>query len=78
MFGDTSDLRVLLHSSWGADRVTMRKLHHPILLSKNLYGCEVYSSTSSRLKILDSVHHCGVCLSSGAFKSIQAYSQSVG
>ena len=34
------------------------------------YGCEVYSSaTPSRLKVLDPIHHAGIRLASGAFKS---------
>ena len=62
--------KVLSHSSWGADRTTMLRLHHSLVLSKLSYGCEVYSSaTDCRLQILDSVHHGGVRLSTGAFKS---------
>ena len=63
-------LRVLSHTSWGADRKTLMKLYKALILSKLSYGCEVYSSaTPSRLKVLDSVHHAGIRLASGAFKS---------
>ena len=63
-------LRVLSHYSWGADRQTLLKLHKALILSKLTYGCEVYSSASTaRLRMLDSVHHAGVRLATGAFKS---------
>ena len=62
--------KVLAHTSWGADRETLLRLHKSLILSKLLYGCEVYSSaTPSRLKILDSVHHAGIRLATGAFKT---------
>ena len=63
-------LRVLSHTSWGADRKTLMKLYKALILSKLSYGCEVYSSaTPSRLKVLDPIHHAGIRLASGAFKS---------
>ena len=63
-------LRILSHTTWGSDRQVMLRLHKALILSKLLYGCEVYSSaTPSRLKILDAVHHGGIRLATGAFKS---------
>ena len=63
-------LRVLSHTSWGADCKTLLRLHHSLILSKLSYGCEIYSSaTISSLKMLDSVHHAGIRLATGAFKS---------
>ena len=63
-------LRVLAHTSWGADRDTLLMLHRTLILSKLEYGCEVYSSaTEARLRLLDSVHHAGVRLATGAFRS---------
>ena len=63
-------LRVLSHTSWGSDREIILKLHKVLILSKLLYGCEVYSSaTANHLKILDAVHHEGIRLATGAFKS---------
>ena len=63
-------LRVLSHTSWGADRQTLLRLHKAFIISKLSYGCEIYSSaTQSRLKSLDSVHHAGIRLATGAFKS---------
>ena len=63
-------LRVLAHTSWGADRDTLLLLHRTLVLSKLEYGCEVYSSaTAARLRVLDPVHHAGVRLATGAFRS---------
>lgn len=63
-------LKVLSHTSWGADRATLLYLHRSLILSKLEYGCEVYSSaTPTRLRMLDSVHHAGVRLATGAFRS---------
>ena len=68
-------LRVLAHTSWGADRQTLLLLHRSLLLSKLEYGCEVYSSaTVARLRILDSVHHAGVRLATGAFRTSPIHS----
>ena len=63
-------LRVLSHTSWGADRKHLLILYKALVASKLAYGCEVYSSaTKSRLCILDSVHNAGIRIASGAFKS---------
>ena len=63
-------LKVLAHTLWGADRKTLLRLYKALILSKLLYGCEIYSSASpSKLKILDSVHHTGIRLATGAFRS---------
>ena len=63
-------LRVLAHTSWGADRDTLLLLHRVLILSKLEYGCEVYSSaTEARLRVLDSVHHTGIRLATGAFRT---------
>ena len=54
----------------GADRTQMLKLYRSLILSKLSYGCEIFTSaSSSRLKILDSVHHSGIRIATGAFKS---------
>ncbi|KAK3893021.1 hypothetical protein Pcinc_003200 [Petrolisthes cinctipes] len=63
-------LRVLIHTSWGADRATLLRLYHVLIRSKLDYGCEVYSSaTDARLRVLDPVHHAGVRLATEAFRS---------
>lgn len=63
-------LRVLAHTSWGTDRDTLLILHQTLILPKLEYGNEVYSSaTEARLRVLNSVHHAGVRLATGAFRS---------
>lgn len=63
-------LRVLSHTSWGADRSTLLLLHRSLILPKLEYGNEVYSSaTDARLRVLDSVHHAGVRLATGAYRT---------
>ncbi|WP_435336452.1 hypothetical protein, partial [Klebsiella pneumoniae] len=44
-------LRVLSHTSWGADRKTLLFLYKSLILSKLDYGSEIYSSaTDARLR----------------------------
>ena len=63
-------LKVVANTNWGADRKIILKLHKSLIVSKLLYGCEIYSSASpNRLAILDSVHHAGIRLATGAFRS---------
>ena len=63
-------LRILAHTSWGADRDTLLLLHRTLVLSKLEYGSELYSSaTEARLRIIDSVHHAGIRLATGAFRT---------
>ena len=63
-------LRILSHTSWGADRDTLLLLHKMLVLPKLEYGCEVYSSaTEARLRNLNAVHHAGIRLATGAFRS---------
>ena len=63
-------LQVLSHVAWGADRRTLLRLHLVLILSKLDYGCQVYSSASSTtLRKLDAVHHLGLRLAIGAFRS---------
>ncbi|XP_068220416.1 uncharacterized protein, partial [Palaemon carinicauda] len=63
-------LKVLTHTSWRADRNAILKLYKSLIFSKISYGCEIYSSaTPSRLKILESIHHASIRLSTGAFRT---------
>ena len=63
-------LKVLAHTSWGADRKSLLRLYKSLIFSKLSYGCEIYSSaTPSRLKTLDAIHHAGIRLATGAFKT---------
>ena len=73
-------LKVLSHTSWGSDRKTLLRLHNTLVLSKLDYGCQIYGSASkSYLDKLDAVHHAGLRVSIGAFKStpvMSLYSES--
>ncbi len=63
-------LRVLAHTSCGNDRQTPLLLYRTLIIYKLKNGCKINSSsTEARLRVLDSVHHAGVRLSSGAFRS---------
>lgn len=63
-------LQTLSHVSWGADRKILLQLHVSLVLSTLDYGCHVYSSASPPLlNALDSVHHQGLRLALGAFRS---------
>ena len=63
-------LRTLSHLSWGADRSSLLYLYRTLVLSKLDYGCQVYASASSHvLRLLDPVHHLGLRLALGAFRS---------
>ena len=60
----------LSHTTWGADRETLLKLHKATVLPILEYGSQIYSSASeSALKNLEPVHHLGLRLATGAFRS---------
>ncbi|GFR11489.1 putative rna-directed dna polymerase from mobile element jockey-like protein [Trichonephila clavata] len=63
-------LKVLANTRWGADRTSLLRLYRALIRSKLDYGCVVYSSAcKSLLKILDPVHHQGLRLCLGAFRT---------
>lgn len=63
-------LQTLSHTSWGADRKTLLYLHITLVLSTLDYGCHIYSAASaSLLSLLDPIHHSGLRLALGAFRS---------
>ena len=63
-------LKVLSHSKWGADRVSMLRLYRALIRSKLDYGCQNYSSANARqLSKLDAVHNEALRISTGAFRS---------
>ena len=66
-------LRVVAHTDWGADRKILLNLYRTIVRSKLDYGCIVYGSARpSYLKILDTIHHQGIRLALGAFRTSPA------
>ena len=63
-------LKVLSHTSWGADRFTLLHLYRSLVRSKLDCGSIVYGSArKSYLQILDTVHHQGLRLALGAFRT---------
>ena len=63
-------LKVLSHTSWGADRTTLLKLYRSLVRSKLDYGCIIYGSArKSYLQMLDPVHNQGLRLALGAFRT---------
>ena len=63
-------LKVLSHTNWGADRTVLLQLHRSLIRSKLDYGSIVYGSArKSYLMMLDTVHHQGLRLALGAFRT---------
>lgn len=63
-------LKKLTHTTWGAKRSTMITIYKASVLSILDYCCPIYASASeTSLKILDPVHHQGIRLCTGAFRS---------
>jgi hypothetical protein len=63
-------LRVLSGASWGGDRTIMLRLYRSLVRSKLDYGSFIYgSATQGKLRILDPVHHEGIRLATGAFRT---------
>lgn len=57
-------LKVLSRTSWGSDRKCLMSLYKSLIRTRLDYGAIVYqSATSTALKMLDSVYHPGMCLS---------------
>ena len=63
-------LRVLSSSSWGADRTTLLHLYRSLIRSMLDYGSIVYGSArKSYLQMLDTIHHQGLRLALGTFRT---------
>lgn len=63
-------MRVLSHKSWGADRVCLLRIYRAVVRSTLDYGCIVYGSAkATTLKMLDPIHHQGIRLATGAFRT---------
>ncbi|GBL93762.1 hypothetical protein AVEN_166798-1 [Araneus ventricosus] len=61
-------MKVLSNASW--DKVSLMRIYRYLVHSKLDYGASVYGSAAkSTLKILDSVHHQGLRIATGAFKT---------
>ena len=57
-------------TDWGADSTVLLNLYRSLIRSKLDYGCIVYGSDHpSYIKLLDTVHHQGLRLTLGAFRT---------
>lgn len=63
-------LKVLANTSWGADTKSMLRIYKALIRSKLDYGCAIYGSArKSVLQVLDPIHHQGLRLCTGAFRT---------
>ncbi|GFN87431.1 RNA-directed DNA polymerase from mobile element jockey [Plakobranchus ocellatus] len=63
-------LRVIGHTDWGAERATFLKLYCTLVQSKIDYGSIVYGSLKTHvLRALDSIHHQGLRIAPGSFRT---------
>lgn len=63
-------LKVISHTDWGADKLTLLRLYRSLVRPKLDYGCVVYGSArESYLKALDPIHHQGLRIALGAFRT---------
>ena len=57
-------LKVLSHTSWGADRTTLLKLYQSLVRSKLDYGCIIYGSARKPyLQMLNPIHNHSLVVS---------------
>ena len=63
-------LWIIAHTDWGADFQTLLKLYRTLIRSKIDYGCYIYGAArKSHLKTSNAVHHEGLRLILGAFRT---------
>ena len=63
-------MKVVSNQSWGTDKSVLLKLYRSPVRSKLDYGCIVYGSARpSYLKMLNTIHHQGLRLALGAFRT---------
>ena len=63
-------IKVVANQDWGADKSVLLNLYRSLVRSKLDYGCIVYGSARpSYLKILNTIHHQGLRLAVGAFRT---------
>ena len=63
-------MRVVANQEWGADKSVLLKLYRSLIRSKLDYGCIVYGSAQpSYIKMINTVHHQGLRLALGAFRT---------
>ena len=63
-------LKVVSRMSYGADRTTLLRLYHALIMSVLDYGSIVYDAALKSTKVaLDSVHHACIRTATGAFRT---------
>ncbi|GFN82086.1 Pol-like protein [Plakobranchus ocellatus] len=63
-------LRVVGHTDWGADRATFLKLYRTLVRSKLDYVSVIYGSAKKHvLRALDPIHHQGLRIALGVFRT---------
>ena len=63
-------LKVLSSAKWGADSTVLLQLYRALIRSKLDYGSMVYGSArKSYVQLLDTIHHQGLRLALGAFRT---------
>ena len=63
-------LKVVGHTDWGADRTVLLRLYRSLGRSKLDYACIVWGSAcKSYLQVLNTIHHQGLRISLGAFRT---------
>ena len=63
------------HTGWGADSIVLLRVHSSLVRSKLDYGCVAYGPAhQSVLKQLDPLHHQGLRIALGAFRTPPAQS----
>ena len=62
-------LKVLSHTSWGADRTTLLQRYRSLIRSKLDYGSIVYGPARKSYLQTDTVHNQGLRLALGAFRT---------
>ena len=63
-------IKVVANQEWGADKSVLLNLYRSLIRSKLDYGCIVYGSARpSYLKMLNTIHHQGLLLALGAFRT---------
>ena len=63
-------LKVVSSTEWGAEKEVLLNLYRSLVRSKMDYGCFIYGSArKSYIQILDTIHHQGLRLCLGAYRT---------